>query len=61
MAWDWNKTLSDLGESLSDVLKTEYATYKAKEAQPLIEETYNKMIFPLVIIGLVFLVIWKKM
>lgn len=61
MSWDWEKSLGDITDSLSDVLKSEYVTYKAKEAQPLLEQTYKSMVLPLVIIGFVFLLLWKKL
>lgn len=60
MAWDWEKSLSDVTESIADVFKAKYSMEYAKEAQPLVQETVSKIIIPLIIVVGVFAVILVK-
>ena len=62
MSWDYQKTLSEITQSIGDVFKLKYGLKAAKQTQPLIIETYQKTIIPtLIIVGFVILlIIWRK-
>ncbi len=59
MSWDWEKTLGDVSQDISDVIKSQYALSYAKEAQPLVQQTFSSTVFPLIILILIGIVILK--
>jgi len=62
MSWDWEKSLGEITQSLSDVLKSQYAVSYAKQTSPLIQETFSSMVVPLILLGIIGIVIlkWKS-
>jgi len=60
MSWDWEKTLSDIGQDISDIAKSQYALSYAKDAQALTAKSMSSIIIPLGILGIVFLLVWKR-
>lgn len=59
MGWDFEKTLSDVGQSLSDVLKTQYGVSYAKQSSPILQENFSKIVVPLIILGIIVIVVLK--
>ena len=59
MSWDYEKTLSDIGESLSDVLKSQYILSYTKESQPLLQKSFSGMVFPLIILVIIGIAVLK--
>lgn len=74
MGWDWEKTLSDVGESLADVIKLKYETEyglkyaqeaqslvqkTAQEAQPLVQKTFSGIVVPLIILFIIGIVVLR--
>ena len=62
MSWDYQKTLSEITQSVGDIFRLKYGLKAAKQTQPLIIETHQKTIIPtLIIVGFVILlIIWRK-
>ena len=59
MSWDYEKTLSDIGESLSDVLKSQYVLSYTKESQPLLQKSFSGMVVPLIILVIIGIAVLK--
>jgi len=59
MSWDWEKTLSDIGEDIGSVVKAQYTMAYAKEAQSLATTSVSQIVIPLAIVGIIFLMVWK--
>jgi hypothetical protein len=59
MSWDYEKTLSDIGESLSDVLKSQYILSYTKESQPLLQKSFSGMVVPLIILVIIGIAVLK--
>ena len=61
MSWDYQKTLSEITQSVGDIFRLKYGLKAAKQTQPLIIETYQKTIIPtLIIVGFVILLIVQR-
>jgi hypothetical protein len=59
MSWDYEKSLSDIGESLSDVLKSQYVLSYTKESQPLLQKSFSGIVVPLIILVIIGIAVLK--